>query len=87
MGFKKIATIPIDRIDQRTLAYDPREEDVFAAMADGIPKILCTLTPREEKILRMHYGIGGAGGTRPPTDIPIRKLRNPPRRKLLRRVA
>lgn len=89
--FKEIETVSLECADQRFLSYDPQEANGFAEMADNLPKILCTLMPREETCLRLHYGIGGEGSERnnPVMDIPVpvRKLRNPSRRRLLRKVA
>ncbi len=40
-------------------AVDPSDAVVDANLADQTRKVLETLTPREEKVLRMRFGIGG----------------------------
>ncbi len=40
-------------------AIDPGEAVVDSNLADQTRKVLSTLTPREEKVLRMRFGIGG----------------------------
>jgi RNA polymerase primary sigma factor len=78
----------------------PSEATISMDLAEQTRKILSTLTPREEKVLRMRFGISermdSAPGKRPEllnlnkeyvrnTESPaVRKLRNPSRRKSLR---
>ena len=75
----------------------PSEATISMDLAEQTRKILSTLTPREEKVLRMRFGISermdSAPGKRPePLNVSkdninrmetpaVRKLRNPSRRK------
>ena len=76
----------------------PSEATINMDLAEQTRKILSTLTPREEKVLRMRFGISERGDLsfeepREMTDIArnrqleanaMRKLRNPSRRKILK---
>jgi len=76
----------------------PSEATINMDLAEQTRKILSTLTPREEKVLRMRFGISERGDCsfeepREMTDIArsrqleanaLRKLRNPSRRKILK---
>ncbi len=76
----------------------PSEATINMDLAEQTRKILSTLTPREEKVLRMRFGISERGDfsfeePREMTDIArnrqleanaLRKLRNPSRRKILK---
>jgi RNA polymerase primary sigma factor len=76
----------------------PSEATINMDLAEQTRKILSTLTPREEKVLRMRFGISERGDfsfeePREMTDIArnrqleanaMRKLRNPSRRKILK---
>jgi RNA polymerase primary sigma factor len=76
----------------------PSEATINMDLAEQTRKILSTLTPREEKVLRMRFGISERGDfsfAEPleMTDIArnrqleanaLRKLRNPSRRKILK---
>ncbi len=76
----------------------PAEATINMDLAEQTRKILSTLTPREEKVLRMRFGISERGDfsfdePREMTDIArdrqleanaLRKLRNPSRRKILK---
>jgi len=78
----------------------PSEATISMDLAEQTRKILSTLTPREEKVLRMRFGISermdSAPGQRPellnltkeyvqnPEAPAVRKLRNPSRRKSLK---
>ena len=76
----------------------PSEATINMDLAEQTRKILSTLTPREEKVLRMRFGISERGDLsfeepREMTDIArnrqleanaLRKLRNPSRRKILK---
>lgn len=69
-------------------------------LAEQTRKILSTLTPREEKVLRMRFGISERidhvvekkpnlldltkEPTRPVDAVTARKLRNPSRRKVMK---
>lgn len=79
----------------------PSEATINMDLAEQTRKILSTLTPREEKVLRMRFGISERGDfsfeePREMTDIArnrqleanaMRKLRNPSRRKILKPLA
>ena len=39
-------------------AVSPNEKLELASAKEEVEEVLCTLTPREEKVLRMRYGIG-----------------------------
>jgi RNA polymerase primary sigma factor len=76
----------------------PSEATINMDLAEQTRRILSTLTPREEKVLRMRFGISercdfSAEETRAMLDLPedssrpieantVRKLRNSPRRKM-----
>jgi RNA polymerase primary sigma factor len=76
----------------------PSEVTINMDVAEQTRKILATLTPREEKVLRMRFGISERGdfASREPQDTEdiererqmdadtLRKLRNPSRRKILK---
>lgn len=82
--------------DKRILS--PSEATINMDLAEQTRKILATLTPREEKVLRMRFGISERGdfASREPQDMAdmererqldadtLRKLRNPSRRKILK---
>ncbi|MCG6533620.1 MAG: RNA polymerase sigma factor RpoD [Syntrophales bacterium LBB04] len=76
----------------------PAEATINMDLAEQTRKILATLTPREEKVLRMRFGISERGNFsfEPPQEMTevardrqleanaLRKLRNPSRRKVLK---
>ncbi len=76
----------------------PSEATINMDLADQTRKILSTLTPREEKVLRMRFGISERGDSAPGETPNVaemaremrldadtaRKLRNPSRRKALK---
>lgn len=74
----------------------PSEVTINMDVAEQTRKILATLTPREEKVLRMRFGISERGDyssresledietERQPDIETLRKLRNPSRRKILK---
>jgi RNA polymerase primary sigma factor len=80
----------------------PSEATISMDLAEQTRKILSTLTPREEKVLRMRFGISermdiAAGDTKEQLDISrerakqlenqnVRKLRNPSRRRVLKPI-
>ena len=43
---------------ENPMAVSPNEKLESASEKEEIEEVLCTLTPREEKVLRMRYGIG-----------------------------
>lgn len=76
----------------------PSEATINMDLAEQTRKILATLTPREEKVLRMRFGISERSDY-PPEEVreplavireqqremsPLKKLRNPSRRKVLK---
>jgi DNA-binding XRE family transcriptional regulator len=87
VDFREVDFLQIEHVGEKYLSYDPQQIDGFEEMADGIPRMLCTLNLREEKVLRLRYGIGGERDERdsPIIDIPptMMKLRNPSRRRRL----
>lgn len=89
IDFREVDFLQIESVGEKYLSYDPQQIDGFEEMADRIPEILGTLNPREEKCLRLRFGLGGEGADRPAIDIPTpeRKLSNPSRRRLLRNAA
>jgi RNA polymerase primary sigma factor len=76
----------------------PSEATINMDLAEQTRKILATLTPREEKVLRMRFGISERSDyvleelrepvfmvrDELPEASPLRKLRNPSRRKALK---
>jgi RNA polymerase primary sigma factor len=78
----------------------PSEATISMDLAEQTRKILSTLTPREEKVLRMRFGISERTDyvsekrqetlelmkdrLRPVEASTVRKLRNPSRRKVLK---
>ncbi len=76
----------------------PSEATINMDLAEQTRKILATLTPREEKVLRMRFGISERSDYTPEEERepvvvirehsmeanPLRKLRNPSRRKVLK---
>jgi RNA polymerase primary sigma factor len=80
----------------------PSEATISMDLADQTRKILATLTPREEKVLRMRFGISERADYSPEESREsleisrerakqiesgaIRKLRNPSRRRILKPV-
>ncbi len=78
----------------------PADATISMDLAEQTRKILSTLTPREEKVLRMRFGISERGdyaaeepqvateiasaGAKPIDSVTNRKLRNPSRRRLMR---
>ncbi len=75
----------------------PSEATINMDLAEQTRKILATLTPREEKVLRMRFGISersyATEEIREPSPVvrelqpeasPLRKLRNPSRRRILK---
>jgi len=78
----------------------PADATISMDLAEQTRKILSTLTPREEKVLRMRFGISERGdyaaeepqeateiasaGAKPIDSVANRKLRNPSRRRLMR---
>lgn len=61
------AVLELDAIEIKQMLYDrrPALPDKVLEKRDtqrAIRKVLSTLTPREEKILRMRYGLDGRGG-------------------------
>lgn len=82
--------------DKKVLS--PSEATINMDLAEQTRRILSTLTPREEKVLRMRFGISERGelsleGSHEMMDLTrdrqleantLRKLRNPSRRKVLK---
>ena len=42
----------------RDRALDPMDQAIKSNLSEATTKILSTLTPREERVLRMRFGIG-----------------------------
>jgi transcriptional regulator with XRE-family HTH domain len=57
VNFRDVDFLQIENVNEKYLSYDPQQIDGFGEMADHIPEILGTLNPREEKCLRLRYGI------------------------------
>jgi RNA polymerase primary sigma factor len=88
-------------VDKKIIS--PSEATISMNLAEQTRKILSTLTPREEKVLRMRFGISERGDysserekdhleinrerNRQMEANAVRKLRNPSRRKVFRPVA
>jgi len=88
-------------VDKKIIS--PSEATISMNLAEQTRKILSTLTPREEKVLRMRFGISERGDysserekdhleinrerNRQMEANAVRKLRNPSRRKVFRPMA
>lgn len=57
VDFRDVDFLQIENVNEKYLSYDPQQIDNFEEMADRVPEILNTLTRREEKCLRLRYGI------------------------------
>ena len=97
---KDAVQVPIEDIEEET--YELPEVLDFE-IKEAITKVLSTLTPREERVLRMRYGIGmdtdhslvevgqqfsvSMERIRQIENKALRKLRHPDRSRTLRNVA
>jgi transcriptional regulator with XRE-family HTH domain len=58
--FEEVELLQLEGVNQKYLVYNSGNEDALDEefRKKYIDKILCTLMPREEKVLRLAYGIG-----------------------------
>lgn len=53
-----IEYLSYDEVSQGLLVYDPRPEFEKIDLRKNLERVLKTLTPREEKVIKMRFGIG-----------------------------
>ena len=85
MGKKRVPVELAGDMDQfPSEGKTPEEELILNRLEEEVRKVLQTLTPREEKILRMRFGIGEKTGDFPVTRERIRQIEANALRKLSR---
>ena len=84
MGKKRVCLELEGDMDQFPSEGKTLEEEIAHRLEEETRKVLQTLTPREEKILRMRFGIGEKTGDFPVTRERIRQIEANALRKLSR---